>query len=199
MGAIASQITSLAIVYSTVYSDADQRKHRSSASLAFVWGIHRGPVNSPHKWPVTRKMFPFDDVILDILYGGFIGTGTFVWLSGASDLILKYNGKIDRRLLAGRIEKVEKVKTEREAQSKKQQPHRVHVLWHSLLIGGGHKPSGLLVSTAPSFAVILGRSAIDLFLTASAIIGPSNHPLRETISYISSNKIHIFIVSIYPQ
>ena len=33
-------------------------------SLAFVWGIHRGPVNSPHKWPVMRKMFPFDDVIM---------------------------------------------------------------------------------------------------------------------------------------
>ena len=49
MGAIASLITSLTIVYSTVYSDADQRKHQSSASLAFVWGIHRGPVNSPHK------------------------------------------------------------------------------------------------------------------------------------------------------
>ena len=63
MGAIASQIASLAIVYSAVYSDADQRKHQSSASLAFVRGIHRGPVNSPHKWPVTRKMFPFDDVI----------------------------------------------------------------------------------------------------------------------------------------
>ena len=41
MSAIASQITSLTIVYSTVYSDADQRKHKSSASLAFVWGIHR--------------------------------------------------------------------------------------------------------------------------------------------------------------
>ena len=64
MGAIASQITSLTIVYSIVYSDADQRKHQSSASLAFVQGIHRGPVNSPHKWPVTRKMFPFDDVIM---------------------------------------------------------------------------------------------------------------------------------------
>ena len=64
MGTIASQITSLTIVYSTVYSDADQRKHQSSASLAFVWGIHRGPVNSPHKWPVTRKMFPFDNVIM---------------------------------------------------------------------------------------------------------------------------------------
>ena len=64
MGAIASQITSLTIVYSPVYSGADQSKHQSSASLAFVWGIHRGPVNSPHKWPVTRKMFPFDDVIM---------------------------------------------------------------------------------------------------------------------------------------
>ena len=64
MGAIASQITSLTIVYSTVYSGADQNKHQSSASLAFVWGNHRGPVNSPHKWPVTRKMFPFDDVIM---------------------------------------------------------------------------------------------------------------------------------------
>ena len=63
MGAMASQITSLIIVYSTVYSGAYQRKHQSSASLAFVRGIHRGPVNSPHKWPVTRKMFPFDDVM----------------------------------------------------------------------------------------------------------------------------------------
>ena len=57
MGAIASQITSLTIVYSTVYSDADQRKHQSSASLAFALGIHRSPVNSPHKGPVTRKKF----------------------------------------------------------------------------------------------------------------------------------------------
>ena len=62
MGAIAPQITILTMVYSIVYSDADQRKHQSSASLAFV----RGPVNSPHKWPVTRKMFPFDDVIMNI-------------------------------------------------------------------------------------------------------------------------------------
>ena len=64
MGSIASQITSLNIVYSAVYSGADQRKHQSSVSLAFVRGIHRGPVNSPHKWPVTRKMFPFDEVIM---------------------------------------------------------------------------------------------------------------------------------------
>ena len=64
MGAMASQTTSLTIVYSIVYSGADQRKHQSSASLACVRGNHRGPVNSPHKWPVTRKMFPFDDVIM---------------------------------------------------------------------------------------------------------------------------------------
>ena len=66
MGTIASQITSLAIVYSIVYSDADQRIYQCSASLAFVRGIHRRPVNSPHKWPVTRKMFPFDDVIMTL-------------------------------------------------------------------------------------------------------------------------------------
>ena len=64
MSAIASQITSLTIVYLTVYSGTDQRKHQSSASLAFVRGIHRWPVNSPHKGPVTRKIFPFDDVIM---------------------------------------------------------------------------------------------------------------------------------------
>ena len=68
MGTIASQITSLTSIYSTVYSGADQSKHQSSASLAFVCGIHRGPVNSPHKWPVTRKMFPFDDVIMDVFF-----------------------------------------------------------------------------------------------------------------------------------
>ena len=67
MSAMASQITSLAIVYSTVYSGADQRKHQSSASLAFLWGIHRWPVNSSHKGPVTPKLFPFGDVI--ILFG----------------------------------------------------------------------------------------------------------------------------------
>ena len=67
MGVMASQITSLTIVYSTVYSGVDQRKHQSSASLAFVRGIHRGPVNSQHKWSVTRKIFPFDDVIVILL------------------------------------------------------------------------------------------------------------------------------------
>ena len=64
MGRIASQITSLTIAYSTVYSGADQRKHQSSAWLAFVWETHRWPVNSPHKGPVARKMFPFDNVIM---------------------------------------------------------------------------------------------------------------------------------------
>ena len=65
MGAIASQITSLTIVYSTVYPDENQGKHQSSASLAFVRGIHRWPVNSPHKGPVMRKMLSFDDVIMN--------------------------------------------------------------------------------------------------------------------------------------
>ena len=59
MSAMASQNTSLTIVYSIVYSGADQRKHQSSALLAFVWSV-----NSPHKGPVTQKMFPFADVIM---------------------------------------------------------------------------------------------------------------------------------------
>ena len=65
---MASQITSPTLVYSTVHSGADQRKHQSSASLAFVRGIHWWLSIFPHKWPVTRKMFPFDDVImLDVI------------------------------------------------------------------------------------------------------------------------------------
>ena len=65
MDTIASQITSLTTVYSRVYSGADRIKHQSSASLAYVRGIHRGPVNSPHKWPVTQKLLAFDDVIIE--------------------------------------------------------------------------------------------------------------------------------------
>ena len=71
---LASQITSLTVVYSIVYSGVNQRKHQSSASLAFAREIHRGPVNFPHKWPVTRKMFPFDDVIMGYRYIGLDGT-----------------------------------------------------------------------------------------------------------------------------
>ena len=66
LSSMTSKITSLTIVYSTIYSRAYQRKHQSSASLAFVCGFHRWPVNSPHKGPVTRKNFPFDDVIISI-------------------------------------------------------------------------------------------------------------------------------------
>ena len=66
MGTMTSQITSLAIVYSTVYSGVVQRKHQSSASLAFVGN---SPVNSQHKWPVTRKRFPFDDVVMATVVG----------------------------------------------------------------------------------------------------------------------------------
>ena len=64
MSMMASQITSFLIVCSTVCSGTDQRKHQSSASLAFVWGIHQSLVDSPHKGPVMWKMFPFDDVIM---------------------------------------------------------------------------------------------------------------------------------------
>ena len=71
MSAMASQITGVSTVYSTICSGADQRKYRSSTSLAFVMGIHRWSVNSPHKGPVTRKMFPFGDVIMSYRFDSF--------------------------------------------------------------------------------------------------------------------------------
>ena len=64
MSAMASQIIAISIVYSTVCSGADQREKQTSTSLAFVRGIHPWPVNSPHKGPVTRKMFQFGDIIM---------------------------------------------------------------------------------------------------------------------------------------
>ena len=70
MSAMASQITGISIVYSTVCSGADQRKHQSSASLSN--GIHRWPVNSPHKGPVTRQMFPSDDFIMITFFISFL-------------------------------------------------------------------------------------------------------------------------------
>ena len=63
MSAMTSQITGVSSVCSAVCSCANQRKRKSSASLAFVRGIHQWPVDSPHKGPVTRKMFPFDDIM----------------------------------------------------------------------------------------------------------------------------------------
>ena len=78
MGAMSSQITSLRIVYSSVYSGAHQRKPQSSASLAFVWGIHRWPVSSPHKGPVTRKMMTSS--WLSLVIGSFIWKLCYYWL-----------------------------------------------------------------------------------------------------------------------
>ena len=66
MSAMAFQYISLPIVYLIVYSGADQIKHQSSASLAFLRGIYRWPMNSTHRWPVTRKIFPLDDVIMTL-------------------------------------------------------------------------------------------------------------------------------------
>ena len=63
-------------------SGPDQRKHQSSASLAFVREIHRWPVNSPHKGPVAQKMFPFDDVIMSpVPYGAISPRGVSALLA----------------------------------------------------------------------------------------------------------------------
>ena len=92
MGAMASEITSLAIVHSNVYSGADQRKHQSTASLAFLWGIYRWLVNSPHRWPVTRKMFPFDDVIMTVILRWVIDTvNTNLYPFGMFRSIMRFN------------------------------------------------------------------------------------------------------------
>ena len=80
--AMASQITGISIVCSTVGSVADQRQRQSSASLAFVGEIHRWPVNSPHRRQVTRKMFPFVDVIMHTGHLGLLhhSIGLFVYM-----------------------------------------------------------------------------------------------------------------------
>ena len=77
MGAGASQITSLTNVCATVHSGVDHRKHESPASLAFVRRIHRWPVNFPQKWPLTRKMLPFDDVIIDVVFTKLYSIGSW--------------------------------------------------------------------------------------------------------------------------
>ena len=61
-----------------------RRSKNSSASLAFVGGIHRSPVNSPHNRPVTRKKFPFDDVIMiPSGYIRFVFDGVMAFMSAA--------------------------------------------------------------------------------------------------------------------
>ena len=81
ISAMASQIFGVSIVYSTVCSGADQSRYQSSASLAFLRGIHRWPVNSPHKGPVTRKIFPFDDVIMrEIAPNVCVAHETRIWI-----------------------------------------------------------------------------------------------------------------------
>ena len=76
MSAMTSQIAGVSIVCSTICSGAHQKKnkHRSSTSLTVVRGIHRCPMDSPYKGPVTRKMLLFDDVVM-LLMGSSRGDG----------------------------------------------------------------------------------------------------------------------------
>ena len=75
----------------SVCSGADQRKHQSPVSLPFVRGIHRWPVNSPHKGPVTRKMFPFDDVIMYIDITNAISSAHYIVLIYGGQFPPKYS------------------------------------------------------------------------------------------------------------
>ena len=91
MSSMASQITSLTIVCSNVYLGVDQRKQQSSASLAVVRGIHRWPVNSPDKGPVTRKMYPFDDVIMfDPIDSQYLP----IWVHGPQMVLCRFNNPV---------------------------------------------------------------------------------------------------------
>ena len=98
MSAMASQITDVLIVCLNVCSVADQRKHQSSMSLAFVRGIHWWQVNSPHKVPVTRKMFPFDDVIMEWKSSGDMGPRT-LRQPNLRKVDLPYRGKAEMKAL----------------------------------------------------------------------------------------------------
>ena len=83
MSAMASRITGVSIIYSTVCSGADQtKKHQSFASLAFVMGIHRWSVNSPPEGSVTRKMFSFEDVIMEYTHSFVVLV--LLWLGSIS-------------------------------------------------------------------------------------------------------------------
>ena len=72
-----SQIIGVSMVYPTVCSGADKRKHQSSASLAFARGIHQCPVSSPHKVPVTQKTFTFDNIIMFMLFFPVLTSSSF--------------------------------------------------------------------------------------------------------------------------
>ena len=89
MSAMASQITGVSNVCSTVCSGAYQRKHQGSASMAFVRGIHRSPVDSPHKVPVTRKTISLDDVIMRFKPMCEIARHLVLW-SAALELVAEY-------------------------------------------------------------------------------------------------------------
>ena len=97
MSTMASQITSLMSVYSTVYSCADERTHQSSASLDFVSVIHRWPVNSPYKGPVTGRMYPFDDVIMSHAF--LAVPQPSVWDGTAAQMSNNWNAKWRLRCL----------------------------------------------------------------------------------------------------
>ena len=140
MGTMAYQITTLTTVYSTVYSDSDQRKHQSFGSLAFV------PVNSPHKWPVTWKMSPFDDVIMYALgsrgcTGKFCSLSWEFWVS-LLNLFIQWAGNIFHNKSPGGIH------------WPYYKPYRI---WEEML----HSYSGLHITWARKLTICVGNFFSD--------------------------------------
>ena len=142
MSAMATEITGVSIVCATVGSGGVQSKHQSFASLAFVRGIHRWPVNSPHKRPVTRKMGPFVDVViyyLDIFYQGLTLTAT---LSGTFTLGRKRCMLITCQIQACRPE----VLLRKPIHTGNISLHRIqdNMAWYLLLNSAAYEPTRLL-------------------------------------------------------
>ena len=92
MSTMTSQIIGVTFTQN-VCSGVDQRKHQSSASLAcVVMGIQRWPMNSPHKGPVTMRMYPFDDVIMDTDVSSFLpGNGCVKNVIIMSEFFVHFN------------------------------------------------------------------------------------------------------------
>ena len=103
MDTMASQITSV-LMFTQPFIHAQIKKHQSSALLAFVRGIHRRPVNCPHKGPVSRKMFPFDDVIMysKLSASHYICKQTNIWTWQDHDQVTKCGAKMVKNVVDNR-------------------------------------------------------------------------------------------------
>ena len=200
MSPLASQITRISIVYSTVCSDGDHRKHQSSASLAFVRGIHRWPVNSPHKGPVTRKMFPFDDVIVvsapvTIYFGSRLYTVPALDRVIRNKVLYRFSFLSHAEFCATRsIHEMKLTKNKEHLGGRKPPPYLIWEAWNSLV---KHEAISPIVSWDRSDK-ILWKSIHAFSVMLLTNRGPENktiNPMSKRLNATSPNCLSIFPVS----